>query len=339
MFRQREQAANLSTHTPEPSRRFNSIYYDDDDNEERGYEDLRTILEKESDEVVKSSVEDFVPIPIESEDTFDNDSECDLSFCDNSVTFSNPLLDANDDFTSSNSVTFSNPLFDANDDFTSSNDESLPENDRTSIASLLINDTIPYLPPEVFLDHDPKSLNDEPNIDDLKIKENVRFTFKDRHYLSLKFVIKIFLPLLTYLVNSLLLLSSGSEDTIFDPDISAYSFYSLEPVTYNSPMMIFPFFCFCPKDKGIRDPFVEIPSGEIKVRIEVLSVLWGNRLPIPNSLLPLSRSLVLDLYSLFSHLLWSSQSFGHQKGACPWSTENHFNSQYMKHWASQSFGT
>ncbi|GJR88111.1 retrovirus-related pol polyprotein from transposon TNT 1-94 [Tanacetum coccineum] len=40
-----------------------------------------------------------------------------------------------------------------------------------------------------------------------------------------------------------------------------------------------------------------------------------------------------------SHLLWSSQSFGHQKGACPWSTENHFNSQYMKHWASQSFGT
>ncbi|GJX97742.1 retrovirus-related pol polyprotein from transposon TNT 1-94 [Tanacetum coccineum] len=40
-----------------------------------------------------------------------------------------------------------------------------------------------------------------------------------------------------------------------------------------------------------------------------------------------------------SHLLWSSQSFGHQKGACPWLTENHFNSQYMKHWASQSFGT
>ncbi|GJU06258.1 hypothetical protein Tco_1122688 [Tanacetum coccineum] len=40
-----------------------------------------------------------------------------------------------------------------------------------------------------------------------------------------------------------------------------------------------------------------------------------------------------------SHSLWSSQSFGHQKGACPWLTENHFNSQYMKHWASQSFGT
>ncbi|GKD74703.1 hypothetical protein Tco_1332985 [Tanacetum coccineum] len=33
MLRQREQAANLSTHTPEPLRRFNSICYDDDDDE------------------------------------------------------------------------------------------------------------------------------------------------------------------------------------------------------------------------------------------------------------------------------------------------------------------
>nr|GEZ00066.1 reverse transcriptase domain-containing protein [Tanacetum cinerariifolium] len=35
----------------------------------------------------------------------------------------------------------------------------------------------------------------------------------------------------------------------------------------------------------------EIPSGEIKVHIEVLSVLWGNRLPIPDGSLPLSRLL------------------------------------------------
>ncbi|GKB74918.1 hypothetical protein Tco_0936330 [Tanacetum coccineum] len=75
-----------------------------------GDENLSTIPEKESDEFIKSSVEDLVPIPSESEDTSDNDSECDLPFCDNSVTFSNPL-------------------FDANDDFTSSDDESLPEED------------------------------------------------------------------------------------------------------------------------------------------------------------------------------------------------------------------
>ncbi|GJZ44497.1 hypothetical protein Tco_0591752 [Tanacetum coccineum] len=147
-----EQAANLSTHTPEPSRHFNSICYDDDDDEEStiplneiisqippsiaitpvlptmepedslimGDEDLSTIPEKESDEFIKSSVEDLVPIPSESEDTSDNDSECDLPFCDDS-----PPLDV----LGGNFVTFSNPLFDSNDDFTSSDDESLPEED------------------------------------------------------------------------------------------------------------------------------------------------------------------------------------------------------------------
>nr|GEV66933.1 hypothetical protein [Tanacetum cinerariifolium] len=34
---------------------------------------------------------------------------------------------------------------------------------------------------------------------------------------------------------------------------------------------------------------LEIPYGESKVQIEVLSVLWGTRLPIPDGLLPLSR--------------------------------------------------
>ncbi|GKC33068.1 hypothetical protein Tco_1040362 [Tanacetum coccineum] len=122
-------AANVNTHTPEPSRRFNIIYNDDDDDEEStiplneiisqiplsiaitpvlptmepedslimGDENLRTIPEKELDEFIKSSVEDLVPNLSESEDTFDNDKECDLPFCDNSMTFSNPLFDTNDD--------------------------------------------------------------------------------------------------------------------------------------------------------------------------------------------------------------------------------------------------
>ncbi|GKF08524.1 hypothetical protein Tco_0042748, partial [Tanacetum coccineum] len=37
---------------------------------------------------------------------------------------------------------------------------------------------------------------------------------------SFAFVIRIFLPFLTYPVDSPLLLSCGIEDTIFDPDIS-----------------------------------------------------------------------------------------------------------------------
>ncbi|GKE89117.1 hypothetical protein Tco_1566592, partial [Tanacetum coccineum] len=68
-----------------------------------------------------------VPIPRESEDTSNSDKECDLPFCDNSVTFSNPLFDANDDFTSSNKGVskenvkiYSNPLFDFDDKYISS---------------------------------------------------------------------------------------------------------------------------------------------------------------------------------------------------------------------------
>nr|GFB10835.1 hypothetical protein [Tanacetum cinerariifolium] len=94
-------------------------------------EDLSTIPEKESDEFIKSSVEDLVLIPRESEDT--SDIECDLPFCDNFMTFSNPIFDSNDDFTSSADELlsdedvpkdkvkiYSNPLFDFDDEYISS---------------------------------------------------------------------------------------------------------------------------------------------------------------------------------------------------------------------------
>ncbi|GJT09870.1 hypothetical protein Tco_0856912 [Tanacetum coccineum] len=90
-----------------------------------GDEHLDTIPEKESDELIKSSVENLVPIPSESEVTSDNESECDMPVCDDFMTFSNPLFDSNDDFTSSddeslsdedvpmeNFKIYSNPLFD-----------------------------------------------------------------------------------------------------------------------------------------------------------------------------------------------------------------------------------
>ncbi|GJW93074.1 hypothetical protein Tco_0172746 [Tanacetum coccineum] len=90
-----------------------------------GDEHLDTIPEKELDELIKSSVENLVPIPSESEDFSDNESECDMPVCDDFTTFSNPLFDSNDDFTSSddeslsdedvpmeNFKIYSNPLFD-----------------------------------------------------------------------------------------------------------------------------------------------------------------------------------------------------------------------------------
>ncbi|GJZ72260.1 hypothetical protein Tco_0636111 [Tanacetum coccineum] len=87
-----------------------------------GDEHLSTIPEMESDELIKSSVENLVPIPSESEDFSDIESECDVPVCDNFTTFSNPLFDADDDFSSSDDESFSdedvpkeiysNPLFD-----------------------------------------------------------------------------------------------------------------------------------------------------------------------------------------------------------------------------------
>ncbi|GKD88779.1 hypothetical protein Tco_1364286 [Tanacetum coccineum] len=80
-----------------------------------GNEELSTIPKKDSDEVIKSSVEDRVPIPKKT------------------VTFSNPLFDSNDDFTSSddeslsdedvlevNMKIYTNPLFEFDDEYISS---------------------------------------------------------------------------------------------------------------------------------------------------------------------------------------------------------------------------
>nr|GEX76409.1 hypothetical protein [Tanacetum cinerariifolium] len=140
MLRQQEQAANLSTHTFEPSRCFNYICYDDDDEEESTIplneifflnfssiattlvlptmepddslimrdENLSTIPKKESDEVIKSSVEDFVPIPSKSEDnpTMTSLPEEDVQE-ENFKTYSNPLFKINEEYISSDI----NPLY------------------------------------------------------------------------------------------------------------------------------------------------------------------------------------------------------------------------------------
>ncbi|GJT18553.1 hypothetical protein Tco_0877259 [Tanacetum coccineum] len=79
-----------------------------------GDEHLSTIPETESDEVIKSSVEDLVPIPSESEGI--SDDTCDVPFCDNSP----PLDVLNDHF-----EIFS----DFNDDCTSSDDDSFEDID------------------------------------------------------------------------------------------------------------------------------------------------------------------------------------------------------------------
>nr|GEY12186.1 hypothetical protein [Tanacetum cinerariifolium] len=83
-----------------------------------GDEHLDTISETKSVEFIKSSVENLVPNPSESED----DSKCDVPAFNDFTTFSNLLFDADDDFSSSDNESFSdedisseiysNPIFD-----------------------------------------------------------------------------------------------------------------------------------------------------------------------------------------------------------------------------------
>nr|GEV14031.1 hypothetical protein [Tanacetum cinerariifolium] len=99
---------------------FDLLTGEPEDSLRMGDEHLDTTPAMESDEFIKSSVENLVPNPSESEDL--SDSECDVPACDDFTTFSNLLFDADDDLSSSGDESFSdediskeiysNPLFD-----------------------------------------------------------------------------------------------------------------------------------------------------------------------------------------------------------------------------------
>nr|GFB53085.1 hypothetical protein [Tanacetum cinerariifolium] len=160
---------------------------------------------------------------------------------DESALLVTPLSDTNEDecFDQGGDVNEIN-AFDIPSDFKDSYYDL--KGDLLYLENLLSDDTTPNLPPEVFLARDLRSLS---NINDLKITVKVfdlrvskkifsptyvSLPFKDRHYLFLTYVIRIFLPYFTYPVDSPFLLSYRSEDTVFDPSISAIHFSSLEPV-------------------------------------------------------------------------------------------------------------
>ncbi|GKE57138.1 hypothetical protein Tco_1496323, partial [Tanacetum coccineum] len=160
--------------------------------------DLSTIPEKESDEVIKSSVEDLVPITRESKDTSDSNEECDLPF---SVTFSNPLFDFNDDFTSSDDESFpeedvqeenfkiySNPLFEFDDEYISSNVNPLFNKvleDIESEDSYVSNFDEPVLPVTPLSDaHKDECFNPGGDIDEINafLDMDVSMDIEDNYY-------------------------------------------------------------------------------------------------------------------------------------------------------------
>ncbi|GJU24110.1 hypothetical protein Tco_1162731 [Tanacetum coccineum] len=124
---------------------------------------LDTILETESDEFIKSSVENFIQNPSE----FEDECECDVPDCDDSQTtnfstFSNPLFDdstSSDDESSHEEVihemnfkTYSNPLFDLDEEINSSefnpthNEDldSTPKDVRFDAESYLLESLVNY---------------------------------------------------------------------------------------------------------------------------------------------------------------------------------------------------
>nr|GEV75317.1 hypothetical protein [Tanacetum cinerariifolium] len=133
--KEKQEVKNIVEHAPEQA----------DNSLSMGDEHLSTIPETESDELIKSSVKNLVPIPGESEVTFDNDSECDVLVKDES----SPIF-----------TTFSNPLFDYNNDFNSSDDKSLSNEDDPMIYSNSLFDDEEIIPTKI----DPHYFNAESNL-------------------------------------------------------------------------------------------------------------------------------------------------------------------------------
>ncbi|GJU72366.1 hypothetical protein Tco_1263771 [Tanacetum coccineum] len=125
-----------------------------------GDEHLSTIPKKKSDEFIKSSVEDLVPIPSESEDILKSDSDCDLPSCDDFFSIDVPR---------DVSVTFSNPIFDSNDDFTSIDDDSLSDEDIPEDVKIYSNPLFEF--DDEYISSDVNPLFDEV-LEDIECKDS-----------------------------------------------------------------------------------------------------------------------------------------------------------------------
>ncbi|GKE11005.1 hypothetical protein Tco_1414556 [Tanacetum coccineum] len=208
-----------------------------------GDEHLSTILETESDEVIKSSVEDLVLIPSESEGISDN--TCDVPFCDNSP----PLDVLNDHF-----EIFS----DFNNDCTLSDDDSFEnidyieasppdselvsleeiEPDQGELNSVVMEDILgepPVHVPNVLPTHTTLILDSDfiPSDDSIGSDLEVSFPYGTRNKIFdpgifFKVQSKRFLPRDTFsisfirnplcpVIETLLPFSSKNEDKVFNP--------------------------------------------------------------------------------------------------------------------------
>ncbi|GKB09163.1 hypothetical protein Tco_0837475 [Tanacetum coccineum] len=184
-------------------------------------------------------------IPVTDSDSFFKESDTSLSHLDNSLPEFEPFSDDTEETRSGSTTTHANNSLPEYDSFLFE-----IEPDQGGLTSVVIsdnsNDLLLELPEFESFHFDPSSprpppeppdveicFNFEPdapminNFDELNEDEcfdpgggeiDVSQNVEDDD--SFTFVIRTFLPFLTYPVDSPLLLSTGSEDTIFDPGIS-----------------------------------------------------------------------------------------------------------------------
>ncbi|GJW10526.1 hypothetical protein Tco_1576353 [Tanacetum coccineum] len=174
----------LAEYTNTPNWNRPIVYYDDDDDEDytiaitpilpteepinspsMGDEHLDTISATESDEVIKSSVENLVPIPSESDGI--PDSMCDVPLCNNPTPLeafkehSETILDSNNDYSLSDDDSYENI------DYV---DASLPD---AEIVSLEVVEIVILESPSTF----PNSFLEETNTFDNSLTESKTFRF------------------------------------------------------------------------------------------------------------------------------------------------------------------
>ncbi|GKC50953.1 reverse transcriptase domain-containing protein [Tanacetum coccineum] len=197
--------------------------------------------------MIKSSIDDFPPLDVLEE---------------KSVTFSNPLFDSNDDFTSSddeslldedvpkdNVKIYSNPLFEFDDEYNSSEVNPLFNEELKDIKSnesCFSNLDDPDLSVTPLSDtNEDECFDPGGDIDEINafLDMDISMDIEDGYY-DLEGDI-------VYLESLLIKDELDANDLksmvkIFDPGISAYSFYSLEPVAYECPMEVCSSICFVP---------------------------------------------------------------------------------------------
>nr|GEV72817.1 hypothetical protein [Tanacetum cinerariifolium] len=226
-------------------------------------------------ETSDSLLEEFID-ELAQVDSFPSEKDDDLfDFEDNNDEWRNIFYpDPFDDIQSDDDDDLFDFKFD-NDEWKKLFDSTLPE-ESSEIATLLsspFENEDKVFNPGILILGGTQIFNDESKYKDFKVNTlfEALIILEERNFLLICFDQELLFHLELTMIETLLSFSSKNEDKVFNPGIltskGVHSFtLKLSHRTYETfkivnvhtnilnegPMKIFPFFCFCPKDKGIR---------------------------------------------------------------------------------------